>query len=86
MVGRIGLAAVQVGPAQEAARPVSLAGLVVCAELVVVDWVVGLVQGVCAVASAVVSQAAGDADASTREEHSATVSIAAGIVGSEEAV
>ena len=86
MVGRIGLAAVQVGPAQEAARPVSLPGLVVCAELVVVDWAVGLVQGVCAVAPAVVSQAAGDADASTREKYSATISIAAGIVGSEEAV
>jgi len=86
VVGRIGLAAVQVGPAQEAARPVSLPGLVVGAKLVVVDGTVGLVQGVGAVTPAVVSQTAGDTDASTREENSATVSIAAGIVGGEEGV
>lgn len=86
VVGGIGLAAVQVGPAQEAACPVSLPGLVVGAELVVVDGTVGLVQGICAVAPAVISQATGDTDASTREENSATISIAAGIVGSEEGV
>lgn len=56
------------------------------AEFVIVDWTVGLVQGVRAVAPAVVSQTAGDADASTREENGATISIAAGIVGGEEGV
>lgn len=82
----IGLATIQVGPAQEAARPVSLPGLVVGAELVVVNWAVGLIQGVCAIAPAIVSQTAGDTDASTREEHGATISIAVGIVGGEEGV
>jgi hypothetical protein len=67
-------------------EPVPLPGFVVGAELVVVDGTVGLVQGVCAITPSVVSQATGDTDASTREENSATISIAAGIVGSEEGV
>jgi len=84
MVCWIWLAAVQVCPSQEAASPVSLSGLMVGAELVVVYRTIGLVQGVCAIATTVVGKTTSNTYASACEEHSATISVAARIAGCEE--
>lgn len=51
----IGPRFVQIGPPQKASCPVTLSGLVVGDELIVVDWPVCSIQNVCASSAAIVS-------------------------------
>ena len=57
LVGGVRAGSVQIRPAEEASRPVSFAGFVVADEFVIVDWSVGLVQGVGAIRTTVVGEA-----------------------------
>jgi hypothetical protein len=66
----IWLCAIQVCPTQEASRPVSLPRLVVCAKLVVIDWLVRLIQGICSIRSPVVSEARSYADSGSCQQES----------------
>ena len=67
-MARVRAGSVQVRPSQEAPGPVSFAGFVVTDELVVVDWSVCFVQGVCATGAAIISEARSHGNPGSGEE------------------
>lgn len=68
LMPRIGPCLDQIGPAQEGARPVAFARLVVFAKFVIVDGAVRLVQRIGAAGASIVCQSGGNRQARARQE------------------